>query len=184
MELTVEPATPQRWDDLVTVFGERGDPARCWCAYLRQPSVDYRARDANRDALRSAVLAGPPPGVLAYSAGEPVGWASVAPRSDLPRLGRSRVLAPEPGDGVWAVLCFVVPVRHRRQGVAAALLDGAVAYARAGGAAALDGHPLDDTKGARFPGAAAFTGLASMFVKAGFTEIARRGDRPVFRLVL
>lgn len=185
MDLTIERATADRWDDVAAVFGERGDAARCWCMYLRQPTVDYRDRAGNRESLRRVVAAGAEPGVLAYRDGEPVGWASVAPREEfLPRLRRSKTLAPAPGEGIWSVLCFVVPARHRRQGVAAALLAGAVEFARDRGARAVEGHPLDDAHGRRWPGAVAYNGVASMFAKAGFTEIARRGDRPVYRLTL
>ena len=184
MELRIEPATPDRWDDLVAVFGARGDPARCWCAYLRQPAVDYRQREANRESLRRAVAAGSEPGLLAYRQDAPVGWVAVGPQEDFPRLERSRAMRPVPGEGVWSVLCFVVPVRHRGQGVAAALLAGAVEHARSRGARAVEGHPRDDAGGRRWPSAVAYTGVASMFAAAGFTEIARRGDRPVYRLTL
>jgi GNAT superfamily N-acetyltransferase len=184
VELRIEPATPDRWDDVVVVFGERGDPSRCWCMYLLQPTVDYRDRDGNRESLRAIVASGAEPGLLAYSDGEPVGWAAVAPRESFPRLERSPTLQPVPGEGIFSVLCFVVPVRHRRRGVATALLAGAVDFARARGASAIEGHPRDDAGGRRLPGAVAYPGVASMFAKAGFTEIARRGDRPVYRRLL
>jgi GNAT superfamily N-acetyltransferase len=185
-DLTIQPATPDRWDDLVAVFGLRGDPARCWCAYLRQAKVDYRDRDGNRERLHRAVESGSPPGLLAYSAGEPVGWVSVAPREEFAeRLARSPSLRPVPGEGVWSVLCFVVPRPYRGRGVAHALLAGAVAHARSRGAAAVEGVPRDDTGGARWPNPVAYTGTASMFARAGFTEIdRRRDDRVVYRLDL
>jgi GNAT superfamily N-acetyltransferase len=183
MDVTIEPVTPERWEDLVAVFGLRGDPARCWCAYLRQATVDYRDRDGNRDRLRAAVDSGSPPGVLAYSEGSPVGWASVAPREEFAaRLARSAALRPVPGDGVWSVLCFVVPRSHRGQGVAHALLRGAVLHARSHGAKAVEGVPRDDRGGKRWANPVAYTGTASMFERAGFTEIDRRRDgRVVYR---
>jgi GNAT superfamily N-acetyltransferase len=185
MDVTIEPATPERWKDLVAVFGLRGDPARCWCAFLREPTVDYRDRDGNRDRLHAAVDSGSPPGILAYAEGAPVGWASVAPREEFAaRLTRSTVLTSVPGEGVWSVLCFVVLRPHRGQGVMNALLDGAVAQARAAGAGAIEGVPRDDLDGRRWPAPMAYTGMASMFVRAGFTEVARRKDRPVYRLSL
>jgi GNAT superfamily N-acetyltransferase len=185
VDLRTEPVTPARWDDLVTVFGERGVPSRCWCAYLRQPRADYRAGPANREALHRVVDAGHEPGLLAYAADEPVGWVSVGPRADfLPRLERSRSLRPLPGDGFWSVLCFVVPPRHRRQGVAAALLAGAVGFARERGARAVEGYPLDDSGGRRWSSADAFVGVASMFVRAGFTVVEPRGTHVACRLDL
>jgi GNAT superfamily N-acetyltransferase len=185
VDVTIEPATPDRWDDVVTVFGTRGDPSRCWCSYLFRDRVDYSDRAGNRQQLRERVASGSAPGVLAYAAGEPVGWAAVTPREEmLGRLTRSPSLEVVPGEGVWSVECFVVPVPHRRKGVATALLAGAVAHARSRGGRAVEGHPREDRDGHRWPGAVAYPGLASMFAAAGFTEVARRGDRPVFRLDL
>jgi hypothetical protein len=69
--------------------------------------------------------------------------------------------------------------------VAHALLAGAVEQARARGAGAIEGVPRDDTGGKRWANPVAYTGTASMFAAAGFTEIERRrDDRVVYRLVL
>ncbi|HEY6744288.1 MAG TPA: GNAT family N-acetyltransferase [Mycobacteriales bacterium] len=189
MDVRVEPATAERWDDVVTVFGTRGDPARCWCSFLLGDRVDYTQRDRNRELLRDRVTAGPAPGLLAYRDATPVGWVAAAPRRSFsPRLERSAAMRSRPWDGdpaaVWAVLCFVVPREHRGQGVSHALLDGAVAYARSRGAAAIEGAPRDDSTGRRWSAAMAYTGLASMFDRAGFTVIARLQDRVVCRLEL
>jgi GNAT superfamily N-acetyltransferase len=189
VDVTIEPATPDRWDDVATVFGTRGEPSRCWCVYLRQAEVSYAvsARDANRATLHDAVRSGTPAGFLAYSGEQPVGFVSAGPRAQFAaRLERSPALAPVPfaGGEVWSVLCFTVPRAHRGQGVMTALLDGAVAHARAAGAGAIEGVPRDDLGGRRWPAPMAYTGMASMFVRAGFTEVARTRDRPVYRLSL
>jgi GNAT superfamily N-acetyltransferase len=187
VDVTIAPATPDRWDDVVTVFGTRGDPARCWCTYLFGDRVDYSDRVRNQDHLRRIVAGPTPPGLLAYSGDTPVGWVAAAPRPLFgPRLARSPALKPLPYEGtVWSVLCFVVPRAHRGQGVAHALLAGAVDRARSGGAAAIEGVPRDDRTGKRWPNPVAYTGTASMFEAAGFTEIERRrDDRVVYRLLL
>ena len=186
MDLTIEPLTPPRWPDLAAVFGERGEASRCWCTYFRMPRPAWSATPpAERRALLGGVVAaGREPGLVAYRAGEPVGWVSVAPREEfLPHLERTRVLKPAPGDRVWSVLCFVVRPAHRRQGVAAALLRAAVDFARERGAGAVEGHPVDDARRPVHP-MEAYVGVASMFAAAGFTEMDRRGTRPVYRLDL
>lgn len=187
MDVTVEPVTPERWDHVVAVFGEHGDPSRCWCSYLLRESYDMTQRAANRSALRTAIDGGRDVGLLAYADGGPVGWAAVGPRREFAgRLERSPILRPVPFDGgeVWSVLCFVVPKAHRGQGVSAALLAGAVEHARSRGAAAIEGAPRDNTGGQRWSAGMAYTGMASTFAAAGFTEIDRRRDRPTYRLVL
>jgi GNAT superfamily N-acetyltransferase len=68
-------------------------------------------------------------------------------------------------------------------GLAAALLDAAVALARAGGARAVEGYPVDR---AERPGATAaelWHGTVGLFTRAGFTETARPAPaRPVMTL--
>ena len=180
--IEVVPATPDRWDDLVTVFGTRGDPAWCWCQFFLTTGRSYEeSKEANRDALCIQVQdAEVPPGLIAYADGEPVGWLQLGPRNDFPRLAEP----VEPADGLWRVTCFVVRVGYRRQGVASALLRAAIDFARAQGAMALEGQPVD-TGGERRPGANLYHGTLAMFRAAGFTEIARpRPHRPVVRLTL
>jgi GNAT superfamily N-acetyltransferase len=190
-DILVEPATASRWRDVETVFATRGDPARCWCQwFFTGADAGPAAAGANREALRAQVESEPPPGVLAYRDGEPVGWCAVAPRPGYGRLRRSEVLrgAP-PGEfddpRIWSVTCLVVRVGFRRQGVAAALLEGAVALSRAGGAAVVEGYPVDVLVRTRASAAELFHGPLSTFLAAGFREVRRpRPARPVVRLEL
>jgi hypothetical protein len=173
------------------VFGTRGDPARCWCRWFYAGAqVDAGSAAANRDALQADVRRGPPPGVLAYRDAEPVGWCAVAPRPGYTRLPRSEVLRGTPAGeladpAVWSVTCFVVRVGHRRAGVAAALLDGAVGLARESGARVVEAYPVDVAAKGRTSSAELYHGPLSMFLAAGFREVARpRPARPVVRLEL
>lgn len=182
LAIEVVPATPDRWDDLVAVFGTKGDPSWCWCQFFLTTGRGYEeSKQANRDALCTQVRdAEVPPGLIAYADGEPVGWLQLGPREGFPRLGEPI----DPVAGLWRVTCFVVRVGHRRQGVAGALLAAAIDFARDHGATVLEGHPVD-TGGERRPGANLFHGTLAMFADAGFTEIDRpRPHRPVVRLTL
>jgi len=190
----VEPSTPERWDDLVALFGTRGDPAHCWCQFFRRPGVQWDLGDVagNRSALESEVSGGDrAPGVLAYAGDLPVGWVAVAPRTGYGRLMASRALAAVTGDDldderVWSLTCFVVRVGWRRRGVSAALLAGAVDFARAQGARVLEAQPVDvAARAARPSGAELYHGVASTFLRAGFTEVGRTApSRPVLRYPL
>ena len=82
---------------------------------------------------------------------------------------------------VWSVICFVVPAEYRGQGVARALLQGAVLYARKQGATLVEAYPVD--KPARSKDDYMWFGAKSMFDKAGFKEVARRKpQRPIVRI--
>jgi GNAT superfamily N-acetyltransferase len=64
----------------------------------------------------------------------PAGWCSVARRKSHHRLTHSRTIPTVDDVDVWSVVCFVVRVGYRRQGLAHRLLYGAIDYARSRGA--------------------------------------------------
>jgi len=182
MSLIIEPVTPQRWRDLVALFGERGAYSGCWCMYFRQSSEEFRtgAGQPNRRALQRLVRGERIPGLLAYLDGEPVGWVSVAPRPEFSRVERSRTTKPIDDEPVWSIVCFYIDRGHRGRGVATALLDGAVKHAARNGARIVEGYPLD--REGKIPSTEAYYGTIGMFRDAGFTEVARRSDvRPIMR---
>jgi len=184
-DLAIEPVTPQRWHDVELLFGERGASSGCWCMWWRKSAKEW-ARDAgtvNKRELRSLVQADPAPGLLAYRNDEPVGWVALAPRDRYPRLQRSRNLGPVDDRPVWVISCFYIDRHHRGTGVATALLAGAIRFASANGARAVEGAPID-TSTRTPPNADLYTGTLAMFLDAGFEEIARRSRRPIVRRVL
>lgn len=183
--LEIHPATPDRWDDLVKLFGERGAYAHCWCMWWRVSSSDFdrgiRNRGAgNRRGLRSIVAEGRVPGLLAYRDGRPVGWVSLAPREEFGRLQRSPKLKPVDDRPVWSIVCFFMDRGERGKKVGTALLDAAVRYATERGATMMEGYPVDPTDRA-ISNSDAYTGVISMFERAGFREVTRRGRRPIMR---
>jgi ribosomal protein S18 acetylase RimI-like enzyme len=189
VRLTVRPLTAELWPDLEAFFGPRGAYSNCWCTWWRQttPLFQSGCRNSgtgNRQLLHRITDEGRAAGLLGYEQGVPVGWVSLGPRRDFGRVLRSPNLKPEPGepdDGIWSIVCFWVPRQHRRRGIGAALLDGAVAYAAGQGVATLEAYPID-TDHDRVSSAGIFTGTLEMFVRAGFTEVRRRaGKRPVVR---
>ena len=69
---------------------------------------------------------------------------------------------------MWSIVCFVVGRRARGRGVAAALLDAAIDYARDHGATTLEAYPVEVPAGRRIPSANVYHGTLSMFERAGF----------------
>ncbi|HUG83224.1 MAG TPA: GNAT family N-acetyltransferase [Euzebya sp.] len=190
-DIHVVPATADRWADIVAVFGTRGDPARCWCQWFFDGSqIGFgEVAAANRAALKAQMREAPAPGVLAYDGEQPAGWCAVAPRPCYGRLRRGPLLrgtdpAELADDAVWSVTCFVVKVGHRRRGIAAALLRGAVAHAGASGASVVEGYPVD-VAGSGSSSASLYHGPLSTFLGAGFAEVTHpTARRAVVRLVL
>lgn len=185
MAVSVAPVTAETFSDLEELFGPNGAWGGCWCMWNRQTNAEFDREkyEPNRRALLASIAGGREFGVLAYNGERPVGWAALAPRSEYSRLDRSPVAKPVDDAEVWSVTCFVVASGHRRRGVASALLTGAIQRARDLGAQTLEGYPV--APDGDMDNASAFHGLESMFLRAGFTEVARRKPRrPVYRLDL
>lgn len=170
--ITVLPASGERFEDLAAVLRPKHEGASaCWCVNYRLPGRQAYSVPEREAYMRGLCESGQPPGVLAYLDGVPVGWCSVSPRAGLSRLVNSRTIPKVDDRPVWSVICFVVRPGYRRRGVAAALLDGAVEYARSQGAQTVEGYPLD-AAGAKISSAFAYVGTVTMFERAGFTRAA------------
>jgi GNAT superfamily N-acetyltransferase len=178
--VVVVPATADRWDDVVTILGGNGDKG-CWCQAPRGLAIGYGTSrpGVRRNALRDQLEEEPPAGMLAYVDGEVAGWCGFGVRPRLPRLERSKTIPKIDEQPVWSVLCFNVRVGYRRRGVAAALLEGVVDYARRSGAPGVEAYPIDPD-GSRVDVGFGYVGVTPMFEKLGFrriVETAARSDR-------
>ena len=93
------------------------------------------------------------------------GWCHTTPAADLPGLPVFLGVTPEAGVG--CVTCFVVAKPFRRQGVARALLEAAIAGFAAEGLAAVEAYPRhhSDDEAHHFPGP------LEMYRQAGFRVI-------------
>ncbi len=185
-ELRCEPATAERFSDLPAVLGDRGGPGGCWCMFWRLANAEWRAtrpEAAQGCHGRSVRRTRRRPVCSAYLEGRPVGWCAVAPRREYPRMQSSPTFGPVDDTPAWAVSCLFIHRTARRRGVGSALVDAAVAMAKANGAPAVDAIPV--APGGKRGSGDLYTGTPSMFEPLGFTEVARRKpERPVVRLTL
>jgi GNAT superfamily N-acetyltransferase len=172
-KVDVRPVNADRWPDVVELFGSYGASSGCWCMWFRVPPRTWSANgnDGNRAAMEHIVAAEGEPGLLAYEDGKPVGWVSVAPRREFARIETSADRGLVGEEGVWSVVCFFIKPGRRGQGIGAALLRAAVDYARAHGAKVLEAYPID--RDSPISNGDAYTGVTSMYAKAGFSETGR-----------
>jgi len=148
---------------------------------LKRSEFEREKGQANKASMRSLVESGEVPGVLAYTAEEPIGWCAIAPRESYPVLERSRVLKRVDDKPVWSVTCLFVKREYRNKGVSVQLLRAALAYVKEQGGTVVEGYPVEP-KTDRVPDVFAWTGLVSGFRQAGFVESARRSQtRPIMR---
>ena len=185
-DLRFQSLTYERWKDVESLFGDRGACAGCWCMYWRQTAKEFDEKKGagNRVALKRLVKGKAQTGIIAYDKKTPVGWVAFAPREEFKRLETSRVLKVVDEKPVWSVVCFFINKDYRRKGLTVELLKEAGKHAKKNGAKILEGYPVDPrTK--NYAPVFAYTGLASAFKKAGFSEVARRSEtRPIMRKML
>ena len=161
----------------------RGGPCRSGAA-TRNRNSSRVSGTGNPEANCDDPAAGNTTGLVAYLAGEPVGWVAVEPRTEYPRLmglptvwkGRDEDKAD---DGVWAVTCFATRKGYRKRGITYALAAATVGYARANGARALEAYAMITHPGKEITWGELHVGSRQVFAEAGFAEVSRPSARRV-----
>ncbi len=172
MPFAIRPA--HAFDDVATLLGPKNPTSSvCWCLSHRLDSRTNRELvGAERgDFVRGLCDRDVAPGVLAHDEdGSVVGWAAVAPRSELP-FARSTKIPHVDDLPVWSLWCVRVRPGHRGRGIARVLVSGAADYALDQGAPAVEGYPADN-QGAKVDLTMAYVGTRALFEGAGFTKVS------------
>jgi GNAT superfamily N-acetyltransferase len=173
-ELRIAELTPALWVDFERLFGSNGACAGCWCMWWRldqgEKFMDIHGAEAKR-RQKALVLAGKSRGLLAFSAGEPVGWCAYGRRTEFTALARSRALACDDAEQVWSLPCFFIKAGWRGRGVARALLHAALETLRRQGARLAEAYPVRPPA----TNSTAFTGTVPWLESEGFRVLT---DRP------
>jgi GNAT superfamily N-acetyltransferase len=106
---------------------------------------------------------------------ECVGWCQFGPTEELPRIKHRR--AYEAGLRTlpdWRITCFFIDREHRRSGVAAAALGGALHEIAHLGGGSVESYP-EDSAGRKVSASFLHNGTVSMFERHGFERTRRLG---------
>lgn len=174
MTVEIRPATTGRFDDVETMLGPKRSPdaIACWCLTYRLGTRTSAKLDAaeRREAVLELCAQESSPGILAYSEGDVIGWASVAPRSQIAELADTTTY-PDLGEvEPWSIFCLRTRGGQRRRGIGQQVLRGAIDFAWDNGAEVIEAYPLDTTE--KTAPIFTYPGLRSMFEKEGFTKVA------------
>ena len=137
------------------LFGARGACAGCWCMHWRlerggQLWRDMQGEPNKREFFKLLAKDQHPRRNRRMADGEPVGWCSFGPRSDFPKLERSRVFhRAEPRTRPGRSSVFSSRRAGAAQGMATALLRAATKEALRRGASEIEGLPALHPQGAR-----------------------------------
>jgi GNAT superfamily N-acetyltransferase len=174
----IEVAPTHDFAAIATILGpKKPESSVCWCLSWRLSSAENRSLvgAARAEKVKELTRREIAPGVLARDGAEVVGWAGVAPRAELHPIEHSRRIPHVDDLPVWSVWCIRVRPGYRKRGITAALIDGAVDYARASGAPAVESYPVDNGT-RRVDQTMAFVGTRAMFERAGFAKVADTGS--------
>jgi GNAT superfamily N-acetyltransferase len=163
----------------------------CYCRYwhFSGHKNDWLARlaerpDANRDELLRDVQRHDPDarGLLAMESRDAVGWMKLVPRARLRKLTRLPVYRNLPlgdSEGVYVVACLLVRPKHRRRGVARALVLSADEHVRSWGGRAIEAYPRHAE--APLHDEEAWMGPEKLYRGSGYTAILGEDPYPVYR---
>ncbi|MCB1406771.1 MAG: hypothetical protein KDK01_11075 [Rhodobacteraceae bacterium] len=189
--LVFRPLTPDLSADFLAVMGPSGACYGCWCTLftMRPKARQATNADQRRQVMLDRIDAGPPPGLLMWHDGDPVGWMQIGPRALVPEWNNPRRSstplpdAPADDPGVWAITCFFLQSRVRGLGLSHTFVAAGLAHARENGARIVEASPMDRSKHSKSVGL--FVGSTSVFEKAGFDTVARqKPNRPLMRKIL
>ena len=141
----------------------------CWCiGFHPEGGAKDRTPELNRDRKLARVRAGTAHAALVFRGQDCLGWCQFGPPGELPRI-KSRAAYEKGQTAVpdWRIGCCFVGKGHRRQGVSAAALGGALDMIAALGGGVVEGYP--ETPGA-VPAGFLFNGALSSYEKLGFTR--------------
>jgi GNAT superfamily N-acetyltransferase len=177
MTLEIAPLAPGLQSALLgffegPAFADNPKWAGCYCAfnYLDHKVVRWAERSGveNRATMCGLIDTGHAEGWLALRDGQVVGWLNAAPRARYPGYAKGNAT----DEHVGVASCFVIAPAARRQGVARALLEAAIAGFAQRGFVALEAWPNRIAESA----AAHYHGPLAMYLAAGFEIVRDAGD--------
>lgn len=146
----------------------------CWCLSFH-PKYPERGRslEGNRALKQRLVSDGRAHAAMVFHGNDAVGWCQYGSPEELPTIyHRKEYEAGVVEHPDYRITCFFVDRDHRRNGVSAVALRGALDLIAAAGGGVVEGYP-QDTQGTKISASFLYNGSRNLFEKAGF-----KYDRP------
>jgi GNAT superfamily N-acetyltransferase len=145
----------------------------CWCIGFHPEGADMATPALNRRRKLDRVRAGTAHAALVFVGEDCVGWCQFGAPDEVPRIKsraayeRGRTASPD-----WRIACCYVGKGHRRQGVAASALAGALDLIAGMGGGTVEGYPED---AGAVPAGFLFNGALSTYEQLGFIRDRKIG---------
>lgn len=147
----------------------------CWCTYFHTMSAEKeRTYEANRALKCRLVEQGRAHAALVVADDEAVAWCQFGSPDELPNIYHRKQceeeldLLPD-----YRITCIFVDKAHRRRGLSAVALQGALDLIAAAGGGTVEGYPHDN-RGAKK--SVLYDGTRALFERAGFDFVRSKGQ--------
>ena len=174
---TVRPLGLDTWDAYADLIARHnGVWGGCWCLAFHPKSPERgKSLEGNRALKRRLVADGQAHAAVVFDGDRAIGWCQYGTPSELPAIYHRKEYEAglvEPPD--YRITCFFVDRDHRRQGVSATALQGALDLIAGAGGGVVEAYP-QDTQGKKVSASFLYNGTRSLFEQAGFAYERPKG---------
>lgn len=148
----------------------------CWCTWFHTMAAEKtHLAEANCALKERLVREGRAHAALVCDGEEAVAWCEFGTPAELPNIyHRKQYEAEQDKLPDYRITCLFVDRNHRRKGLTAVALRGALDLISAAGGGVVEGYP-HDPQGRRV--AVLYNGTRSLFERAGFSYVRPKGTR-------
>ena len=168
---TIRALSADTWDAFATLVEKHnGVWGGCWDTWFHaEDAGDGKKALGNPAFKRQMVDLGIAHAALVFEGEAAIGWCEYGTPAELPRIyHRKEWEAGTTDPPRYRLTCFFIDRDHRREGVAAEALAGAIdLIARAGGGSA-EAYPHDLPPGKKVSSSFLYNGTRTLFERAGF----------------
>jgi GNAT superfamily N-acetyltransferase len=177
---TIKPLGPDTWDAFARLAEKHnGVWGGCWCTWFHPRRKDEGLLDVEpgRPYKELLVREGRAHAALVFDGDAAVAWCEYGTPGELPNIYHRKEYeagldeAPD-----YRLTCFFVDRDHRRKGLAAVALQGALELIAEAGGGVVEGYPRD-TQGQKTSASFLYNATRSMFEKAGFSYDRSKGTK-------
>jgi hypothetical protein len=182
----IKPLDTNTWDAFARLLERHnGVFGGCWCTYFHtfHGEKTFDAED-NRALKKRLVEDGRAHAALVFDGDEAVAWAQYGSPDELPNIQhRKEYEATSTEVPDYRITCIFVDKKHRKSGVTAIALGGAVDLIAKAGGGVVEGYPHDTDDGRKV--SVLYNATRSLYERAGFSYIRPKGLRNcVMRMVV
>jgi GNAT superfamily N-acetyltransferase len=178
-EYTIKPLDAETWDAFARLCEKHSGMGfgGCWCTWFHRPThsgpaarsaAEESGAEVGRPYKERLVREGKAHAALVFDGDVAVGWCQFGSPAELPGINHRKDyeagLASLPD---YRLTCIFVDRNHRREGVAAVAVAGAVELIARAGGGVVEAYP-QDTDGKKISASFLYDGTRGMFEKAGF----------------